>query len=61
VSRVAQASPNTLTVTSDDGAVIGTLMVSALGVIAFTAAGRSLGGFATMDAAMTAIENAARK
>jgi len=59
MSRAAQSSPNTLTVTSDNGAVIGTLIVSVAGFIAFTAAGKSLGGFTTMNAAMTALETAA--
>jgi hypothetical protein len=61
MSRAAQSSPNTLTVTTDGGATIGTLLVSALGFIAFNTAGRSLGGFASMDAAMAALESAARK
>ncbi|HMF28076.1 MAG TPA: hypothetical protein VKE42_04850 [Candidatus Cybelea sp.] len=61
MSRAAPSSPNTLTVTSDDGATIGTLMVSALGFIAFNTAGRSLGGFASMAAAMAALESAARQ
>jgi len=60
MTRAALSSQNTLTVTSDDGATIGTLMVSALGFIAFNTAGRSLGGFSSMDAAMTALENAER-
>src|SRR5262249_26487062 len=59
MSRVAQSSPNTLTVASDDSATIGTLIVSVAGFIAFTAAGKALGGFTTMDAAMSALENAA--
>ena len=62
MSRAAQSSPNTLTVTSDDGATIGTLIVSVAGFIAFTAAGRSLGGFTSMDAAISPLEStAARK
>ena len=61
MTRAAQSSPNTLTVTTDGGATIGTLLVSALGFIAFNTAGRSLGGFASMDAAMAALESAARK
>ena len=61
MSRAARSSPNTFTVASDDGTVIGTLLVSALGFIAFTAAGRSLGGYSSMDSAMAALENAARK
>ena len=61
MTSAALSSPNKLTVMSDDGATIGTLMVSALGFIAFNTAGRSLGGFSSMDAAMTALENAARQ
>ena len=57
MSRAAQSSPNALTVTSDNGAVIGTLLVSALGFVAFNTAGRSLGGFASMDAAIATIES----
>jgi hypothetical protein len=60
MSRVAQASPNTWSVTSDDGTAIGTLLISALGFVAFTADGKSIGGFSSMDAATTALENAAR-
>ena len=61
MSRAAQSSPNTLTVTSNDGTAIGTLVMSVAGVIAFTAAGKSLGGYGSMDAAVAALENAARK
>ena len=57
MSRAARSSPNTFTVASDDGTVIGTLLVSALGFIAFNTAGRSLGGFASMDAAIATIES----
>lgn len=61
MSRAAQSSPNTLTVTSDDGAVIGALLVSALGFVAFSqSTGRSLGGFSSMEGAIAALENAAR-
>jgi hypothetical protein len=61
MSRAAQSTPNTLTVTSDDGAVIGMLLVSVMGFVAFTAAGKSLGGYSSMVAAMAALENAARQ
>ena len=61
MTSAALSSPNKLTVMSDDGTTIGTLLVSALGFIAFNTAGRSLGGFASMDAAMAALESAARK
>ena len=59
MTRAAQSSPNAFTVTSADGATIGTLLVSALGFIVFNTAGRSLGGFDTMAAAIAALENAA--
>ena len=59
MTRATQSSPNMLTVMSDDGATIGTLLVSVAGFIAFNAAGKSLGGYATMDAAVAALEKAA--
>jgi hypothetical protein len=62
MTRATPSSQNTLTVTSDDGATIGTLMVTMMGFIAFNTAGKSLGGYGTMDAAIAALENAmARK
>jgi hypothetical protein len=61
VSRTTQSSPNKLTVTSADGTAIGTLVASVMGVIAFTAAGRSLGGYGSIDAAIAALENAAAR
>lgn len=61
MSRVAQASPNTWSVADDSGAAIGTLLISQLGFVAFTAAGKSLGGFTTMSAAIAALESAALK
>ena len=61
MSRAARSSPNTFTIASDDGAVIGTLTMSVAGFIAWTAAGKSLGGYSSMDAAVAALENAARK
>ena len=61
MSRAAQSSPNTLSVTSDDGVVIGTITTSALGFIAWSAGGRSLGGYSSMAAAVAALENAARQ
>jgi len=59
MSRVAKSAPNTLTVADDSGVAIGTLTISALGFIAWSAAGKSLGGFNSMDSAIAAIENAA--
>jgi hypothetical protein len=59
--RAAPSSQNMLTVMSNDGATIGTLMVSVAGFIAFNTAGRSIGGYSSMDAAVAALENAARK
>jgi len=61
MSRAARTSPNTFTIASDDGTVIRTLTMSVAGFIAWSAAGRSLGGYATMEAAMTALESAARQ
>jgi len=61
MSRAARSSPNTSTIASDDGTVIGTLTMSVAGFIAWTAAGKSLGGYTSMDAAMAALESAARK
>ena len=61
MTRAARSSPNTFTIASDDGTVIGTLTMSVAGFIAWTAAGKSLGRYATMEAAITALESAARQ
>src|SRR5262249_9179183 len=55
MTRVAQSSPNTLTVADDSGTAIGTLLTSMMGFVAFTATGKSLGGFSTMESAMAAL------
>jgi len=59
MSRATQSSPTAWTVTDDAGITIGTITTSALGFIAWSAGGRSLGGFASMAAAVAALENAA--
>ena len=61
MTRATPSSQNTLTVTSDDGATIGTLMVTMMGFIAFNTAGKSLGGYSSMEGAIAALESAARK
>jgi len=61
MTRTTKNAPNTLTVADDSGATIGTLLVSVSGFVAFSAAGRSLGGFSSMGAAIAALEIAARK
>jgi hypothetical protein len=61
MTSATRSAPNTFSVASDDGVVIGTITTSALGFIAWSAGGRSLGGYSSMDAAVAALENAARK
>lgn len=61
MTSTAPSSQNSWTVTDATGTAIGSVTASMLGFVAWTAAGRSLGGFTTMSAAVAAIESMVSK